>query len=381
MKTKSAPVTVSDLVQFFEEKAPSATAEKWDNVGLLVGNSKDRVKGVVVSIDLTSESIQVAKKTGANVIVDHHPCIFPKQKGLARVVDQGSSSLVFQAAQAGISVIASHTNFDQCALEVSERISKKLGCEIRGRLFEGDLSRFLKLAVFVPSTHLEKVRDAICEAGAGKIGAYDYCSFSTEGEGTFRGGASTRPFLGKPGKLEKAQEHRLEVIFPKYRKASVLRSLRAAHPYEEIAYDLYLLEQEPVQSSFISGLGYGFVGEFQSPVEILKLEQKIKKTFQVKHFIVTPSETGELKKKIRKIGFVAGKGSSFLGAARAAGCDLFITGETGYHDAREAALSGLSVMELGHRESELYFLEVVKDWVKGLNIPVQLIHTPIQGVR
>jgi dinuclear metal center YbgI/SA1388 family protein len=372
--SKKPILSVAAILEDLERRTPVGTAEKWDNVGLLVGDPEASVSGAVVSIDLTEETIAVAKRLGFSLIVNHHPCIFPKQKGLAKVSASGGSKLVFEAAKQGIAVVATHTNFDQCALEVPAAVSKALGFKPEGRLFEGDDAVFTKLVVFVPKTHVEKVRDAVCAAGAGKIGRYDTCAFGTEGEGTFRGGADTQPFLGERGKLERAREVRLETVFPRGLKKRVLKALREAHPYEEIAYDLYRVEQEPSQVGLVSGLGYGVYGDLPKAVPFAEIARRVKKAFGVDGFWLTEPAP----KTVKRIGFVAGKGASFVGSARAAQCDLFITGEAGYHIAREAAFSGLSVMELGHRESEIFFLETLKTWCHEWGIPSEELHSPVQ---
>jgi dinuclear metal center YbgI/SA1388 family protein len=370
---KSRP-SVATILEDLERRTPSGTAEKWDNVGLLVGDTRAEVTGAVLSIDLTEETIATANRRGYSLIVNHHPCIFPKQKGLAKIVADGGSRLAFEAARNGIAVVATHTNFDQCALEVPHAVAKALDFKPIGRLFEGDDAVFVKLVVFVPKTHLEKVRDAICAAGAGKIGRYDTCAFGVEGEGTFRGGEGTNPFLGEKGKLERAREVRLETVFPRGLKKRVLRALREAHPYEEIAYDLYRVEQEPSQVGLVSGLGYGVYGDLPKALPFAEVARRVKKAFRVDGFWLTEPAP----KTVKRIGFVAGKGASFVGSARAAQCDLFITGEAGYHIAREAAFSGLSVLELGHRESEIFFLETLKNWCREWGIPSEDLHSPVQ---
>src|SRR5262249_48094856 len=151
------------------------------------------------------------------LIVTHHPCIFPKSRGLSKVSrgSNPSADLVYQAIRGGLSVIVSHTNFDRCALEVVKAVSEGLGVTPRGRLLDHPEGALLKLVVYVPEIHAESVREAVCAAGAGQIGQYDSCSFGAPGEGTFRGGEETQPFLGKPGKLERAREVRLETVLPR----------------------------------------------------------------------------------------------------------------------------------------------------------------------
>jgi dinuclear metal center YbgI/SA1388 family protein len=368
-----------------ESRCPAGTAEDWDNVGLLVGDPERSISGAVVSVDLTERAIAEAVKRGHRLIVNHHPCIFPWSRGLSRVTAQGgnpSAALVFECIRRGIAVIACHTNFDRCALEVVEAISRGFQCRALGRLIDHPEESLLKLSVFVPRTHLEKVRDAVFAAGAGQIGNYDSCSFTSEGLGTFRGGQGTNPFLGSPGRRETAPEARLETVLPRGMERPVLQALRESHPYEEIAYDLYALEQAPAPAGLVRGLGYGFFGEFERARSFSDLAQGVKKLFEIDGFWITDPPPSRLK----KIGFVAGKGASFVSAAAAAGCDLFITGEAGYHTALEASRRGMAVMELGHRESERFFLSTMTSWLRSeglksveLNLPTQKIYSASGG--
>lgn len=378
-KSRRTTSTLSAILADLEKRTPAATAMKGDNVGLLVGDPRSAAKlnGAVVSIDLTAEAVATAKRLGYRLIVNHHPCIFPASKGLARVTATGPSALTYEAARAGIAVVAAHTNFDVSALEVPFAVAKTLGFSPIGRLFDEPEASFTKLVVFVPKTHLEKVRDAICAAGAGKIGRYDTCTFGAEGEGTFRGGEGTRPFLGEKGRLERAREVRLETVFPRGLKKRVLAAMREAHPYEEIAYDLYRVEQEPGAVGLVSGLGMGVYGDFPKALPYAEVVRRVKKAFGVKGFL----QTEPAPKALKRIGFVAGKGASFARSAASMGCDLFITGEAGYHVARESALNGVAIMEVGHRESEVFFLRTVEGWCREWGIRAKVLNTPVQSVR
>jgi dinuclear metal center YbgI/SA1388 family protein len=365
--------SISDVLRALNQRAPLTTAEDWDNVGLLLGNPQDEVKGAVVSIDLTFEAVEFAQKTGANLIVNHHPCIFPKSRGLTNVT---SGTPVFEAIKNGISVAAYHTNFDQCSFEVLQSVSQGLGLQLKGRLFEKSSHSLLKLVVFVPRSHLEQVRAAVFEAGAGRMGCYDSCGFSTEGEGTFRGDEGTQPFVGKPGKLETANEIRFETILPGGLKDVVVKAMLNAHPYEEVAYDLLAVEQTPSQEGLMFGLGYGFWGEFPSMKPFSEVAKDVKSLFDINGFWITnPAPT-----HVTKVGFVAGKGASFVDAEIADQCDLLITGEAGYHVALGGSRRGLAVMELGHRESEKFFIVTMKDWLSRLGLKVVEAQTPTQTI-
>lgn len=373
-KHKIVAQTVGEVTRRLEAHAPRGASESWDNVGLLVGDPEWKTPGAVVAVDLTAQSIQAARDRGYRLIINHHPCIFPKSKGISQVVAKsGKAGLVFEAIRQGIAVACFHTNFDRCALEVPETISAQLGLTPLGRLH--DKSRLTKLSVFVPLSHREKVRVALADVGAGHIGNYDSCTFAAEGEGTFRGAPGTSPFLGKPGRLERAREVRLETVFPAGMEESVLRALRSAHPYEEIAYDLIALEQRPSGYGLVKGLGYGFWGDFKRSRPFSELIKSVRSVFGTNGFLATHPAP----KKIRRVAFAAGNGGSFVEAAASQGCDLMITGEVDYHQALAVSAYGktpMAVLTLGHRESEKFFVSTVRRWlsdagVKSLGLHVQ----------
>lgn len=372
---------ISEIIQELERQAPSSTAEEWDNVGLLLGDPNWKTPGAVISVDLTAEALALAKKNKFRLIINHHPCIFPRTKGISRLTrgaPESLSSLMLEALRSGIAVAAYHTNFDQCALEVVDEVSKGLGLKPLGRLVEHPQGSLLKLAVFVPESHLEVVRLAVCEAGAGHIGNYDYCTFGTAGVGSFRGSSETNPFFGKPNQLEKASEIRLETIFPRGLQKQVLQALFKAHPYEEMAFDLYPVEQGPAVSGVVKGLGYGFWGEFSQLKPFSDVSKGVKRLFKSEGFWLTDPPGG---RSIKRVAFVAGKGSSFLEAALQAKCDLFITGEAGYHVALNGARKGMAVLELGHTESERFFVSTVSSWLKKMKVQSSPLWTKSQKLK
>ncbi len=377
---KLKTLTVGEVIHSLEALAPSGTSEKWDNTGLLLGDPGWGTKGAIISVDLTEASIEAATRKEYRLIVNHHPCIFPKSKGLSKIVPgpkSGMSNLVFEALKRGIAVASYHTNFDQCALEVPQVISQKLGLVAQGRLMDGGEGSLLKLVVFVPTKHLDTVRGALAGAGAGHIGNYDSCMFHTQGEGTFRGLEGSLPAMGKMGVIERVEESRLETIFPRGLKKQILEALRASHPYEEVAFDLYPVEQGPAQKGLIRGLGYGFWGEFSKPLSFAEFTKRVKAVFGVEGLIHTPPSLGSVR-SVRRMGFVAGKGASFVDAAIAARCDVFVTGEAGYHVALDGSRKGLSVIELGHRESEIFYLSTMTSWLKRMGIQTQTLNLRTQ---
>ncbi|MBL7716131.1 MAG: Nif3-like dinuclear metal center hexameric protein [Bdellovibrionales bacterium] len=373
---------ISEVVKKLEEWAPSSAAERWDNVGLLVGDASAETKAAVVSVDLNEEALAAARARGARLIVNHHPCIFPRDHGLSRLTaGDRKSGLVFRAIQEGIAVYASHTNFDRCAMEVVEQIAAAMGARPVGRLHDRGAGSCVKLVTFVPLANLEAVRAAICAAGAGQIGDYDFCTFTASGEGTFRGLSGTNPAVGQAGKLERVAEVRLETLVPRGLEGAVLAALRGAHPYEEVAFDWVPVEQPPASKGVVRGLGYGFYGDFDQPISFSEFSSRVARAFETKGMIVTPAGLGgadSSSKMLKRMAWSPGKGSSFVSAARAAGCDVYVMGEVGYHSALEGAAAGMGVLEIGHRESERFYLKVMTEKLKSLGLDAQELNTPTQ---
>jgi len=357
---------LSSLIDAVETRIPAATAESWDSVGLICGDPKQMIRGVVVGVDLTEALYREALKKKANLIVIHHPPLFPKGRGITKLTlgrPGDLSTLLLQCFQKKIAVYVAHTNFDKCALDGMIALAYALGGEVKARVWETpDEGETLlkKLVTYIPVDHYEAVRDALYMVGCGHIGNYDCCGFGAAGVGNYRPLKGASPFFGKVGELEEAEEIRFETLVVSGMENVAIETLKHAHPYEEVAYDLYPVEQQPALKGMVWGLGYGFVAELKKPMSYEAFARKVKSVFKVKGFVtnqVTP-------KTVKRIAFTPGKGSSFVKSVKAHRADVYVTGEVGYHASMDAARSGLNVMELGHRESEHYFLKTFEAWFK-----------------
>jgi dinuclear metal center YbgI/SA1388 family protein len=335
---------VKDVIAAIERFAPPALKADYDNVGLLAGSSDDEVKGVLITLDVTEEVVEEAMANDCNLIVAHHPLIF---KGLKNITDKTEAGrILIKSIRNGISIFAGHTNVDSVMEGVSGKMADKLGLVNRSILYPVK-NRLLKLAVFVPVDHADKVRDAIFTAGAGVIGNYDSCSYNVSGEGTFRAGENTNPFTGEKGNLHFEKEIRVETVLPDFLKNRVVSAMLQAHPYEEVAYDLYRLENEwPVT-------GYGIVGELKEPMDEKEFLTLVKSEFNagcVRH-------TALLNKQVKKIALCGGSGSELLPQAKAAGADVFITADFKYHQFFDAE-NDILIADIGHFESEQFTKEL-----------------------
>lgn len=345
-------IKVSEILSLLNRKAPSSTAESWDNVGLLLGDPDTATPGAVISDDLTLESIEKARSAGYRLIVNHHPCIFGR--GLKRVTPGGGMrSIAFEALRAGISVVACHTNFDRCALEVPRRVAEGLGFEACGRLYEGsgpacsdEEAHWSRLEMEVPAESVPVLRKGLSEI------------VDEERIRETRGGL----MVEIPAGLEK----------------SIIQKGYRCHPAgREARLDLRPSWAPPPAGGLTRGIGYGVWGDLPQPKSFADVAQRVKRLFNIDGYWLTEPAPRE----IRRIAFAAGKGASFIGHASAVGCDLFVTGEAGYHAALEGARQGTAVMELGHRESELFFLRVMEEWLEASGLKTEVLATPTQMIH
>jgi len=338
---------VKDVARAIEQFAPLQFQESYDNAGLCIGNPDSEVTGILLTIDITEAVLDEALAKNCNLIVSHHPLIF---SGLKKISGKTMvERCVIKAIQNNLSIYSAHTNIDVVSRGVSYKLCEKLGlinCRVLSPL-KGELQ---KLATFVPKEYAEKVRDALFKAGAGNIGNYDSCSFSQSGKGSFRGNEKTIPFAGEKGKLHFEDEIRIETIFPKYLQNNIIDALKNVHPYEEVAYDLY-----PLDNSFeIAGMG--MIGELPENAEEINFLKKIKELFSVGCI----RHTNLRGKPVKKIAVCGGSGSNLLNVAIHKGADLFITGDFKYHQFFEAD-GKIVIADIGHYESEYFTKEIFYD--------------------
>ena len=335
---------IRDIVNWLETIAPPGYQESYDNAGLILGNSESIISSALITLDVTEPVIDEAIKYGCGLIISHHPILF---KGLKRI--NGNSYVercVIKAIKNDIAIYAAHTNLDSVSNGVNSKICEKISLT-KTRILSPVKEMLLKLVTFVPVNHLDKVREAVFEAGAGHIGNYDKCSYNLEGSGTFRGGEDTKPFVGSKGEFHEEKEIRFETILPKHLKNKVVKALLNAHPYEEVAYDLYPLENE------FSIVGSGMIGELAVAEEEEDFLFRISEIFDCKVI----KHTGLLGKPVRKVAVCGGSGSFLLGKAMADGADIFITGDFKYHDFFDAE-NKIVIADIGHYESEQFTKEV-----------------------
>jgi dinuclear metal center YbgI/SA1388 family protein len=334
------------IANALEVIAPLRLAEEWDNVGLLVGNATAEVRKVLVCVDVTAQVLAEASRTRAQMVVSHHPVIF---KPIPRVTAR-EAPLVYEATRKGIALYSMHTNFDAAPGGTNDVLAEAMGLKRVRPLRAAVQSGNAKIVVFVPPDDVTDVSNAAFAAGAGHVGNYSDCAFFSYGIGAFRGREGTRPAIGRSGAHEVTEELRLEVVAPKAKVAQVLAAIRAAHSYETPVVDVYSLDDRP------AGSGAGRVGELSRPVTVQTLTARAKRALGVRRVLAAgrPGQRGGVKRAnlVSVAACCAGAGASLLADALAADATFYLTGELGHHDALRAAEAGMTVVLLGHGNSE-----------------------------
>lgn len=340
---------IKEVTSWLDSIVPPMLKESYDNVGFLVGDKHRDLTGILLAVDVTENIIEEATKKGCNLVIAHHPVIF---KGLKQLTGQGHVERTVEAAiKQDVAIYASHTNLDSVDFGVSKMLADTIGLqspailEPRGNLLK-------KLTTFCPSDYSEKVRKAIFEAGAGHIGEYDSCSFNLQGRGSFKPGEGTDPFVGEINQLHYETEERIETIYPAYLEGKVLKALFDAHPYEEVAYDIY-----PLDNKF-EKVGHGMIGALKQEMDAKGFLTKVKQdigTGCIRH-------TGLEGKKVKRVAVCGGAGSFLIGKAKKAGADMFITADLKYHDFFEAT-EDFILADVGHYESEKFTKDLLNQLI------------------
>ncbi len=336
MSAKTLKEVCSQLDKIFKIRQ----AEDFDNVGLLCGNPDREVTGILVTHDALEDVVEEAIEKGFNMIVAFHPIIFSGLKSLTgkNYVEKA----VLKAIENKIAIYAMHTAFDNDYFGVNYKMCEVLGLKNQ-KILMPKSKNFKKLEVFVPNDHADQVKNAILEAGAGSIGFYDECSFAVEGTGSFRAKDGANPFLGKINEREVVKENVLSFIFENFRQNDILKSMFAAHPYEEVAYNIIGLENDNQYA------GLGRYGDLETEMPLDEFLKFVKNTFNLE--IIRYSNTN--KKTIKRVGVLGGSGASGIKSAMAVGCDAYLTGDVKYHDFFSGE-NKLLIADIGHFESEQF---------------------------
>ncbi|WP_109299334.1 Nif3-like dinuclear metal center hexameric protein [Aquimarina sp. AU474] len=341
---------IEEVIQHLEVLAPTAYAEDFDNVGLLVGNSNTTVTGILVTLDTLEIIVDEAIENNCNLIISFHPIVF---KGIKKF--NGTNyveRVVMKAIKHDIAIYAIHTALDNALQGVNDMICEQLGL-INRRILIPQSGNIKKLITFAPTKEAEQLKTKLFKAGAGAIGNYTNCSFSSEGIGTFRASDKANPTLGEIGKTHYENETQIQVTYPKHLERIIIKALFENHSYEEVAYEITSLENNNQH------IGMGMIGELVEPMEEVSFLKHIKETF--KTGCVRHSEL--LDKPIKKVAVLGGSGSFAIKNAQRAGADIFITADLKYHQFYEAE-KRLILADIGHYESEQYTKNLIVSYLR-----------------
>jgi len=343
-------MTIQDVTNYLESMAPLQYQESYDNAGLIVGDDKNVVSGVLVCLDSTEEIVNEAIERKCNLIVAHHPIVF---SGLKKITGKNYiERTVIKAIKNDVAIYAIHTNLDNMLNGVNEIIGRKLGL-VNTHILSPTSNNLRKLITYVPVEHIDKVRESLFDSGAGKIGNYDECSFSSMGEGTFRAGDDTNAFIGEKGKRHLETEKKLEVIYSIDKQRGILSALSNSHPYEVPAYDILELQNSN------SGIGAGLIGELKNGIDEITFLKFLKITMKTDCVRYTDLQG----RQIKKVAVCGGSGSFLLKDAIQQKADVFITGDFKYHEFFDAE-NRIVIADVGHFESEQYTIELLVDKLK-----------------
>jgi len=341
---------LKDVCKIIEDFAPLSLQESYDNSGLLMGEPDSEVKKALITLDVTEDVVNEAISTDCDLIISHHPLIF---KGIKKFTGKNPVERIVKfCLQNNLAIYAAHTNLDNIHQGVNAIICEKLGIK-NTRILSMKSQMLRKLSVFCPEIQAEQVREAIFDAGAGHIGNYDSCSFNIQGQGSFRGLEGADPYVGEVGQLHFENEIRIEVIYPVYHEAKILKAMLNAHPYEEVAFDIYPLENE------FALAGAGMIGELETEEVGWEFLQRIKNIFGTG--CIRHSKIG--KEKVKKVAVCGGSGIFLLDEAIKSGADIFITGDVKYHEFFDAD-GKIIIADVGHFESEQFTKELLMNLLK-----------------
>ena len=340
---------IKDVTNYLESIAPLALQESYDNAGLIVGDYKTEVTGVLVCLDSVEDTVDEAIAQGANLIIAHHPIVF---KGLKRF--NGTSYVertVIKAIKNDIAIYAIHTNLDNVPNGVNSIIAEKLGLK-NLKILIPHKEGLTKLITFCPELQSQAVLDAMFAAGAGNVGDYSNVSFQSSGNGSYQANLGANPFSGEVGKQHVEKEIKIEVIIPNHLTSKVVSALLQSHPYEEVAYDLISLQNT---NNMIGG---GVLGELPDDTQTMEFLKRIKT--QMKAGVVRYTKV--LKPTVKRVAICGGSGSFMLSAAKRAGAELFLTSDFKYHEFFDSE-NQLVIADIGHYESEQYTSQLLSDFL------------------
>lgn len=325
-----------EIIQLFESWSPKSYALEGDSVGLQIGRLNRAISNVLITLDVTESVVLEAIEKSCQLIIAHHPPIYIPLKHVR--TDLPTGRVVEMCIKHDIAVYAAHTNLDVAPGGVNDLLANALELTEVKVLDETYSEQLMKLAVYVPVTDASLLRESLAQAGAGQIGNYDSCSFSSKGLGRFQPLSNSNPTIGTPNQLEEVEEEKVEVVFPSSIRSKIIKVMYATHPYEEPAYDLWRLDIDSKKQ------GIGRIGILNEAQTLDAFAEKVKTQLGVPFVRVVGNSSSEVK----KVAVLGGDGNKYIQTAKRAGADVLVTGDLYFHVAQDAKAIGLSVIDPGH---------------------------------
>lgn len=356
---------LKQIINILEEQYPKNLAYDWDNVGLLVGNINSDIKNIMLCLEANESIIDEAIENKVDLIITHHPFIFKKLTSIDENDIKGKC--IYKLIKNNINIYCMHTNFDIAFGGLNDVFADMLKLENIKTLENTKSETLYKIAVYVPTSHEDAVRKAMTSADAGNIGNYSDCTFNTKGTGTFRPSEGSNPFIGRSETLEIVEEVKIESICEQRNLNKIINNMIKAHPYEEVAYDIYKLENKG------KSYGLGRYGNLESGMTLEELANKIKIGLNSKYLRIV----GKSDKIVKKIAIVTGSGGDFVKKSYLRGCDVLVTGDVKYHEAQDAIDLGIAIIDAGHFETENIFIDIVHNYLSQRLSDVNIIKSNI----
>ncbi len=359
---------LKDIIIPLENWASPSLQESYDNSGLITGNFQQSVRKVLISLDCTEAIVDEAIEKNCELIIAHHPIVF---KGLKRLTGANYvEKTIIKAIKNDIAIYAIHTNLDNVHTGVNKKIGDKIGLK-KLQILDKKKGKLEKLVTFIPIENTDAVLASIYKAGGGKIGNYTECSFRVTGTGTFTPNDDASPTIGTQNKPEEVIENRVEIMYPAYLQSSILKTLKNAHPYEEVAYYIQQIENQHQE------IGSGMIGELSNPMDEQEFLAHLKKAMNLTLIKFTP-----FAKQIRKVAICGGAGSFLLHKAKSAGADAFVTSDFKYHEFFDAE-NQILIADIGHYESEIFTKDLIYEYLtqKFSNIAAYLSEVSTNPIK
>ncbi|MBS4199692.1 Nif3-like dinuclear metal center hexameric protein [Bacillus sp. FJAT-49732] len=357
-----------EFIQLFEEFSPKEYALEGDPIGLQIGTLNKPIHNVMIALDVLEEVVHEAIEKKVDLIIAHHPLIYRPLKNIN--TSNANGKIIEMLIKHDITVYAAHTNLDVAPGGVNDMLAEALGLKNITVLVPTYQETLKKLAVYVPKENEADLLTALGDAGAGAIGAYSHCTFSSEGTGRFLPGENTNPYIGEMGKMETVHEVKIETVFPSNKEKKIVSAMLKAHPYEEPAYDIYELSQKG------KVLGLGKIGELDNPMNLKEFAAIVKEALDSPGVRII----GNLNDKIKKVAVLGGDGNKYYSSAKFSGADVYVTGDIYYHTAHDAMNLGINLIDPGHNVEKIMkkgTVKVLKKLIEKKNFDVTIFPSEI----